>query len=91
MLDFNPREGDVIDIHRIANTRHGDQPYTYAGAGPTGSGREYTVVFDSLSNMTVLNLYSNADTLADATIHIVGDFTVDAGYDPSTWVMNFGI
>ena len=88
IMDFNPNEGDVVDLEYIANTQHGGTAFTYAGGAPTGSGREYTVTFDGTN--TVLNLYYDTDAIADLTVYIVGDFTEGAGYDPAAWVMNFG-
>jgi Ca2+-binding RTX toxin-like protein len=91
LLDFNPDQGDVIDIHRIANTRHGGTPFSYNETGPTGAGREYTVTYDETLQRTVLNLYLDADLVAESTIYIVGDFTAAAGYDPASYMVNFGL
>lgn len=88
IMDFNPAEGDVVDLEYIANTQHGGSAFTYAGSMPTGSGREYTVVFDG--QQTILSLYLDTDAVADLTVHILGNFTESAGYQPSDWVMNFG-
>ena len=91
ILDFNPAQGDVIDIHRIANTRYGGTPFSYSESGATGAGREYTVTYDAAMQRTVVNLYRDADLVADSTIYIAGDFTAVAGYDPASYVVNFGI
>ena len=82
--DFNSAEGDKLSFERWSGSEGGyNTPFTYS-ATRTGTGREYTVAWDG--EKTVVEIFVDADAIADGTIYIVGNFTPDAGFDPVTYV-----
>ena len=69
--DFNPGEGDVIDVSGIGT-------FEYVGSSyQSGAGAQATLSYNGTS--TVLNLYLEGDDVADATVIIFGQHSSIAG------------
>jgi Ca2+-binding RTX toxin-like protein len=78
IMDFNPGEGDFINLHQaIAGV-------TYAADG-TLAPHTYTVTFDG--TWTHLNADSSGDGVADLSISMLGNFTASDGYNPPDYIL----
>lgn len=76
IFDFNPSEGDKISFERWSGSENGyNTPFKFSDTW-SGSGREFTVSYDAAAGRTVVNVYEDADSVADSTIYIIGDWTV---------------
>ena len=80
ITDFNPTEGDRIDIKAIDSNPSlaGIQAWEFIGSNPpiapsaTGNGQA-TLTYNAVTGATVLNLYANdGDFKADFTLNILG-------------------
>jgi Ca2+-binding RTX toxin-like protein len=69
IADFNPGEGDRIELGYLVN----NQPI-HLVSQPTGSSYEITLTYDG-NGTTVLNVYLPGDTISDTTIYLTGNIT----------------
>lgn len=77
ILDFNPMEGDYVELGGLHD---GSDPFQLVSEA-TGTRNEATLVFDEATGMTTLNIYyGDGDAVADFTLFLVGSHVDPASY-----------
>lgn len=78
ILDFNPDEGDYVDLTGLHD---GSDPFQLVAAA-SGTRNEATLHRDEASGLTTLNIYyGEGDVVADFTLFLVGNHADPACYD----------
>lgn len=77
ILDFNPGEGDFVELGLL---HEGSDPFSLVSAA-TGTRNEATLEYDEATGLTTLNIYyGDGDVVADFTLILVGSHLDPASY-----------
>lgn len=81
IVDFDPSEGDIIDLSGIdaVSRKSGDQAFDFIGKGDF-SGKAGELRFEKSKGQTVIEGDTNGDGKADFILHLEGKYTVTADF-----------
>lgn len=84
ITDFNPAQGDVINIGATVEGYGYNNSYYWELVNPANvdhTHQQMTLTYDLATNRTTLNMYfGDGDPDIDVTLYIVGEHTTDSGF-----------